>query len=63
MASRSFIIYLKLGLLDGSRSQHFFINFTKHYGVFLGTVGRISLFRTYIDTCKPVRSTLSKNYV
>lgn len=50
------IIYLKLGLFDGSRSQHFFINFEKHSGVFFGIVGLISLFKTYIETCKPVKS-------
>lgn len=41
-----FMIYLKLGLLEGSLSQHFFISFTNGYGVFLGMVGRMSLFRT-----------------
>lgn len=51
-----FMIYLKLGLFDGSRYQHFFISFAKHSGVFFGIAGLMSLFSTYIDTCNPVKS-------
>lgn len=54
----SLIIYLKLGLFEGSRSQHLFMSFANTSGVFLGIVGRMSLFRTSIETCRPVKSKL-----
>lgn len=46
IACNSLIIYLKLGLLKGSLSQHFFINLANPYGVFFGIVGLMSLFKT-----------------
>ena len=46
MVWSSLMIYLKLGRLFASLSQHLFINFTKAYGVFLGIGGLISLFST-----------------
>jgi hypothetical protein len=48
------IIYLKDGLLLGSLSQHFFINFVKLSGHFEGGVGLKSLLRTSSDTFAPV---------
>jgi hypothetical protein len=49
-------ISLKLGRLEGSRSQHFFISLTKASGVFFGIFGLISLLRTSIDTWSPDKS-------
>ncbi len=56
MFCKSLMIYLKLGLLFGSRSQHLFISLAKDSGVFLGMVGLRSLFKTQIETCSPCRS-------
>lgn len=61
IAWSSLIIYLKLGLFEGSLSQHFFISLMKHYGVFLGIFGLKSLFKTYIETWRPDKSNLIKN--
>lgn len=52
----SLTISLKLGRLEGSRSQHFFISLTKASGVFFGIFGLISLLRTSIDTWSPDKS-------
>ena len=60
MAWSYLIIYLKLGLFEGSLSQHFFINLTKDSGVFFGILGLKSLFKTYIDTCRPDKSKFKK---
>ncbi len=51
-----FIISLKLGLFDGSLSQHFFMSLVKHSGVFFGILGLKSLFKTYIETWSPDKS-------
>lgn len=62
MAWSYFIISLKLGLLDGSLSQHFFMSLVKHSGVFFGILGLKSLFKTSIETWSPDKSEI-KNII
>ena len=42
-------------------TQHLLVSFVKGSGVFLGIVGRKSLFSTSIDTCNPLMSKIKES--